>query len=70
MTRIITVAFAVVAFGASLSPAFADGNRVVPDATLVNTYAPASTQPGTPTVGTYHYTDAEAAIISQGGHQR
>jgi len=70
MTKFIPVAFALVAFGASLSPAFADGDRVVPDATLVNTYAPSAASTTAPIVGTYHYTDAEAANIKQGARQR
>jgi hypothetical protein len=70
MTKFIPVAFALVAFGASLSPAFADGDRVVPDATLVNTYVSAPATSGTQNVGTYHYSDAEKAIINQGARQR
>jgi len=70
MTKIIPVAFALVALGASLSPAFADGDRVVPDASLVNTYAPATAKASTPIVGTYHYTDAETYVIDQSARQR
>lgn len=66
MTKFIPAAIALVALGASLSPAFADGDRVSHDTSLVNTYsaaqAPAST--ATPNVGSFHYNGAEAYIIN------
>lgn len=70
MTKFIPVAFALVAFGASLSPALAEGDRVSHDASLVNTYAPVATQASAPIVGTYHYTDAESFVIDQSARQR
>jgi hypothetical protein len=72
MTKLIPVAFALVAFGASLSPALAGGRAEsvgnVNGSLAVYTQA-APAQATVAPAATYHYSDAEAAIIRQGNGQ-
>ncbi len=73
MTKFIPVAFAIVAFGASLSPALATGSTGsgdrVADTAFTATYNQAAPVAASASVvPTYHYSDAEAAIINQNAH--
>ena len=72
MTKFIPVAFAIVALGASLSPALAGGKAEsagnVNGGLATYTQAAPVAQATVAPVATDHYTDAEAAIISQSSH--
>jgi len=72
MTKFIPVAFALVALGASLSPALAGGNAESAgnvNASLAS-YVQAApvAQSNVGSVATYNVSDAEAAILRQSSH--